>query len=257
MGSHGLALEISLTLAALLAAGVGSPSALACLPGPLDPRWTGHLAQEGKQPSKEEVEALLTSGGIHLPIALWPSRGPAPLRVGVLWTFFGPPGPLQAIEIDADGDGRPEVVDTREENLGYLYARPGEYPATVTVREKSGKSTTYRRPVTVLTPEAFEAEMQGYWRTFRSALKRGDLAGAQECIHSLRRQNMESTLRDLIRSDVERELPPIRLLEFQVIQATYESLQPPPGQQRPLTVRFRLDMDGVWRIADFEPKVNP
>jgi len=205
------------------------------------------LAFQGRL-TPADREAIMKGGVIPgVPVSVWPSRGPAPLRVGVIW-FQRPQDPL-TIELDADGDGVPEVVDTREENFGHTYTRPGNYAATLRVRDRQGRFTTYASPVSVMSPAAFEAELQGRWATFKAALQQGDLDTARECVQSNLRDRLEPDLRALLRQDVERRLPPIRFVEVRVIEALCVGLYPIPGERTPPDVRFVIDHDGVWRLA--------
>ena len=206
------------------------------------------LAQQGRL-TVADREAIMKGGVIPgVPVGVWPPRGPAPLQVGVIWLL--PPEAPQAIEFDADGDGTPEVVDTRIENFGHIYTKPGVYPAILRVRDREGRVTTHASPVTVLSPAAFEAELQGRWATFKAALRRGDLSAALECVHSNLRNGLEPALRDLLRTDVERTLPPIRFVEVRVIDAGFVSVRV-PGESRPADVHFVMDHDGVWRVGSF------
>jgi hypothetical protein len=245
---------------AVLALGVwqaGAGAAVAsCLPGPLDSSWIARFAVEpGARMSPAELQALARSGSfLGYPVTLWPSRGPAPLQVGVLWWGLFRPDDLRAVAIDADGDGTPEVVDDREENLGYTYRQPGHFAATLTVRLGDGTVTTYQRPVTVLSPEAFDAELQARWTELKAALGRRDLEAALECVSHARRNRLRGVVTDLLGADVEQELPPIRFVAFHVTEARYESTRPPSKLTGPPEVRFRIDQDGVWRIAHLGPR---
>jgi hypothetical protein len=204
----------------------------------------------GRRLTPADREAVLGGGVVPgVPVGVWPPQGPAPLRVGVIW-FLRPEDP-QAIELDVEGDGVPEIVDTRDEMFGYTYARPGQYGTVLRVRDRAGVVTTYPSPVTVVTPAAFEAELQGRWDTFRDAVRRGDLARALECVHSLRRDRVKAAVQELLRGDVERTLPPIRFVELRIVDAVFAPVRPPPRDAMPLGVRFRVDADGVWRLAAF------
>src|SRR5205814_9172289 len=67
------------------------------------------------------------------------------------------------------------------------YDRAGRYDFTVWVHERGGGVQRYSSPVEVLSPAAFEAELQSHWDTLKTRLGRGDVAGALDCIHSTRR----------------------------------------------------------------------
>jgi hypothetical protein len=204
-------------------------------------------------------EAILKGGVVPgVPVGVWPPHGPAPLRVGVIW-FLRPEDP-QAIELDVEDDGVPEIVDTRDEMFGYTYARPDQYRTVLRVRDREGRVISYPSPVTVVTPAAFEVELQGRWSTFREAVRRGDLQAALECVHSVRRDRVQVAIRERLRGDVDRTLPPIRFAELHVADAVFVSVKPPPEGAMPLGVRFFMDVDGVWRLgafADHGDRVTP
>ncbi len=204
----------------------------------------------GSRLTAADREAILKGGVVPgVPVGVWPPHGPAPLRVGVIW-FLRPEDP-QAIELDVEDDGVPEIVDTRDEMFGYTFARPGQYRTVLRVRDRGGRVTTYPSPVTVVTPAAFEAELQGRWGTFREAVRRGDLQAALECVHSARRARVEPAVRALLRGDVERALPLLRFVELQVADAVFAPVTPPPKDAMPLGVHFFMDFDGVWRLGVF------
>lgn len=221
-----------------------------CPPFEMENTWLGVINQwRERQVTQERAEAMMRQGAIpRFPVTLWPPSGPAPLNVGLLW-WMRPADPPQAIEIDADGDGVPEVSDTREENLGHVYQKAGQFAATIRVRGHEGRVTTYAAPVTVLSPEAFDAELQGRWTALKTALQQGDLSGAIECVHSEFRRRIYNGLAGLVRGPVENELPPIRFVELRVPEAIYRSVRPVPRQTRLQDVRFQPDMDGVWRLT--------
>lgn len=245
----GLVLAIGLWLGAPVLAGASCPL--------FHPEQTfmALFAIEGNAPalSPAQTRALVNSGVIKgFPVSVAPPSGPAPLRVGVLW--IARPEHLQMIELDADGDGVPEVADTRDENLGHVYQTPGQYPATVRVRDQTGQWTTYKSPVTVLTPAAFDAELQARWATFKAAVGRKDVEGALECMISLLRDKRESAVRALLGKDLEQELPPIRFTEFRTVETLYVAVRPAPGSAKPRHISFQVDLDGVWRLADFRER---
>src|SRR5262245_2586641 len=215
-GSRGRTLASGLALTATvlgLAAGAGAT----CPPFDVFRTHLGILGLHNRQYTDAEREAILKAGVI---VGIWPPSGPAPLRVGVIWVV--PPQDPQAIELDADGDGKPEVVDTAVENLGHEYAQPGRYAATVRVRSRDGKVATHKSPVTVLTPAAFEQELQARWATFREALERGQLDAALECVQYDRRREIERTLEDFLKTPVARTWPPIQFVKTEdVVDAVF------------------------------------
>jgi hypothetical protein len=243
-----LAVALGLLLLARPDAPAAAPS---CPPFALEKSWL--VLFDGGKPSPAQRRALEDSGVVRgLPVGLWPPSGPAPLTVGLVWIAREDPTP-RTVEMDADGDGVPEVVDTRDEAFGHTYQKPGNYPATIRVHEAQGEVRTFKSPVTVLTPAAFDAQLQGLWTALKDAVQRGDLAAALECVASQDRPRAEGVLRSLPRAALDKALPPIRFVEFRVVQAIYTSVRPPDWGKGPLPVplevRFAPDMDSVWRIT--------
>jgi hypothetical protein len=247
-GSTGYA---ALVLALALPISPAAP-APACPALAIEQTWIALLAQEKTPLSPAQRQALERSGAIRgFPVGLWPPSGPAPLTVGLVW-MVRPDAP-QRIELDADGDGVPEVSDTRDEAFGHTYRTPGQYPATIRVRDRDGQVRTYRSPVTVLAPDAFDAELQGRWAALKEAVRRGDFKAALDCAAATGRRRLEALLRAVPSGGVDRALPAIRSVEVGLGQAVYESVRPPDwgtgALPAPLVVRFRVDLDGTWRVS--------
>ena len=246
-----------LVLASLVV--VPASSYAACPPLEAENTWMGVLARwrlSGVSPA--QVQAFIRQGVVpRYPVTLFPPSGPAPLAVGVTW----PGGRLQGVgqvEVDFDGDGVIDLADARDEALGHVYQAARTYAATIRLNESDGQVVTYAAPVAVLTPAAFDAELQDRWASLKTALRQGDPLGALECVHSGFRQRNQGHFRDLPRDAVEAQLPPIRFVEFFVAEARYRSLQPAPGQSRPRDVRFQPDLlDGVWRLTSIFTEVQP
>lgn len=252
-GSIPVAWAVGSALRLTLVAAIGLPS-LAwgnCPAFDLERSVIGFLGLDTqKRLTQADREAILKGGVIlGVPVGVWPPKGPAPLRVGVIW--LEQPRDPQSVEFDADGDGTPEIVDTRIENFGYTYVRPGNYAAVLRVRERDGRVVTYQSPVTVLSAPVFEAELQQRWNTFKAAVQRRDVTAALQCIHSNSQNRLEPEIRALFGSARVGELPAIRFTEIRVIEAICVGLDAPSSGLAPLEVRFLVDHDGVWRLAAF------
>jgi hypothetical protein len=67
------------------------------------------------------------------------------------------------------------------------------------------------------------------------------------------RRRADGVLRTLPRADLEKALPPIRYVDFRVIEAVYATVRPAEralgGPPALLEVRFSPDLDAVWRIT--------
>lgn len=253
-------LQIPRVLLLLLASLAVAPAGhAACPPVEMENTWMGVLArwqQQGVPPA--QVQAFVRQGVVpRYPVTLFPPSGPAPLAVGLIWPGGRDPG-VRQVEVDFDGDGTIDVADARDEALGHVYQTARTYAATIRIHESDNRAVTYAAPVAVLTPAAFETELQGRWAALRTALQRGDLPEALECVHSGFRRRNEHRFRDLLRGPVEAQLPPIRFVEFFVAEARYRSPHPAPGQTRPRDVRFQPDfLDGVWRLTSIFTEVEP
>ena len=240
---------VGLALTTLALAG---PAAASCPPFDVERTGLGYLGlEQQRRLTPADREAILKGGVIPgVPVGLWPFSGPAPLRVGLVW-LIAPEGGA-TIELDVDGDGTPEIVDTRIGEFGHVYATPGRYAATVTVRRPGAAAVTYATPVVVLSTQDFERELQARWATFTSGLARRDLEGVLDCLHSARRQELEHQVRALMGPDTAGKLPGIRFIELRVMEAVCRATVPVPGMAGPLEVRFGMDFDGVWRIASLD-----
>jgi hypothetical protein len=165
---------------------------------------------------------------------------------------------VEALDVDFDGDGTFEVADAREEDLGHAYDTPGTYPAKIRVRLAGGETSTVDAPVSVLTPAAFESELQGRWSAMKEAVRAGQPREALECVFSMTRSSrIQQLLAGIPRDRVEEYLPPIRFARLTVMEAHYESVRPIPGATRPMEVRFQPDLDGEWRVLSILLEAEP
>jgi hypothetical protein len=248
-----LAGSLVVAVVLVLCSGGLALSAAACPPLKVEETWLALFAKEGREPSPAQLRVLESSGVIRgYPGALWPPSGPAPLTVGLVWVVR--PESPHAIEVDVDGDGTPDITDTRDEAFGYTYREPGHYAATIRVKDRHGEVRIHKSPVTVLTPAEFDAAIQERWKSLKTALQQRDVEGALACVTLAAWQRTERLLRQAMRSNIEDVLPPIRFMKFLTAAAVYESVRPPLGDARNLEVRFQVDVDGVWRLFDFRPK---
>jgi hypothetical protein len=192
------------------------------------------------------------------PIQAGPPSGPAPLTVNLAIMFFPVDTPAK-IEIDVNGDGKPEWVGSSWYELlrGYTYTKPGQYQVALIVHETTGKVTRYQsNPVKVLDPKLFDKELRGYWESFRTALQRKDLQAAFRCIHSKYHQpqfrtEWEDRIKEIIRGGANLLAREYTQLDFDKFQHNYEAHYLRTVPQGWMPVHFAPDADGIWRITQF------
>ncbi|MCI0372143.1 MAG: PKD domain-containing protein [candidate division NC10 bacterium] len=192
-----------------------------------------------------------------MPLQVFPSSGPVPLTVEIRWWVYPIENPVR-VEFDADGNGVPEWSQPGFESgpgqRGYTYRQEGQYQLTVRVHDRGGRVTVYTAPVTVSAPAAFEAELQGRWTSMKTALRRGDIPVALECIHSESRpryRDVFMALANRLAQDVDQIFTNIQLAKQGPGGATYEMLRTEAGITKSFEVRFQVDADGVWRLRSF------
>ena len=201
-------------------------------------------------PGGSELELSAGRG----PLLIYPSTGPAPLTVEIRWWSYPIPNPA-LVEFDAKGDGTPEWSQRQFQSSerNYTYQREGDYRFTVRVHDSSGQVTAYSVPVKVLSPSAFDADLQSRWATLKANLRGGDIKAALECVHSRSRSRYQQLFKALSGDlpDVDRILTGIRLVEVRRGEAIYEMIRMETGVARSFEVRFVIDGDGVWRVRSF------
>ncbi len=222
-----------------------------------------YLPKPGSPVSEEQLIKMvveLVNKGVISPVDVRPSVGPAPLTVR--FGFVTNPlmqNPVE-IEVDIDGDGKPEGVETKIEALlgrEYTYQKEGEYQFTVRTYDNSGRATTYRTPVKVLSSKAFDAELQARWNQLKEALGHGDASEALECIHTHSRDKYKETF-DAFGSRLSllgADMPAIEPVDFANEYAKYRLRRQQQVGDQVMTIThyvyFSVDTDGIWRIESF------
>jgi len=215
-------------------------------------RFAASRGGRAAPPSDAELHDWLRRENIP-PIGVVPPSGPAPLSVRARW-LYDPVADPAKIERDA-GDGRQQMLGPGYGHIDHTYDRAGRYDFTVWVHERGGGVQRYSSPVEVLSPAAFEAELQSRWDTLKTRLGRGDVAGALDCIHSTRRAEYARLFDEVFvknRTRVDDELTSITPLHVHSGIAVYHMLRTdPPHGRLSYDVRFVIDGDGVWRLRSF------
>jgi hypothetical protein len=214
------------------------------------------LAQQ-RSPNQIGELALLEglwrqSLGAPLPFAI---TVPSPFTVPIDASSYPVTDPVK-IEFDAEGDGKVEWV--QEENVktarySYTYPQAGEYASAVRIYDRSGTIHIYITHLRILSQTAYEAEFQAVWNDLKESLRRNDISGALECIHTQSRARyMEAFegIPDLPRK-VEEIFSPIQLFEHRPGETLYRMVYTKDGKRWSNEVRFIRDFDGVWRVRAF------
>jgi hypothetical protein len=206
---------------------------------------------------KKFFDDAIQSGEIS-PIQVGPPSGPAPLTVDLAMIVFPVDAPAK-IEIDVNGDGKPEWVGSSWYGMlrSYTYTKPGQYQVTLTVHDIAGKVSRYQaKPVRVLDPKLFDKEIRSYWESFSAALERKDLQGAFRCVHSKYHQpqfrsEWEDRLKEIMRGGAKLLASEYTKLEFDKFESNYEAHYLRTVPQGWMPVYFAPDTDGVWRLTRF------
>jgi hypothetical protein len=180
-----------------------------------------------------------------------PPGGLAPLTVRFrLNSLVG----IGQVSFDADGDGRPDSQEREVTGVTFRYSRPGIYAARLEVKDTDGKSHSAATIVQVSDRTALDARLQFVWRSFKAALKSGDVARAVEFLHSGTRDAYRvqlSRMSPSMRTDIDQFVTSIRLVEVGFGGAQYEMLRQQDGRPHSFAVWFQMDRDGLWRLRRF------
>jgi hypothetical protein len=184
------------------------------------------------------------------------SSGPAPLTVAIVWPSYPVASPVK-IEFDANGDGEPEWVEETYQVSAprqYVYQRQGQYEFTVRIYDRAGQVLVYKSSVSVFTPADFDAELKARWRGLKEALRRGDISGALECMHTHSRDRYNEAFRAAVGTlsqKVDEILTDITAVRQIGGAAYYEAVRREGTLAKSFEVRFGIDVDGVWRVSGF------
>lgn len=224
-----------------------------------------YLAGSTKPKSPAEFQRAMTMAGIE-PLIVGPPAGAAPLEVTVRWWWY-PVENVLRVDFDVDGDGQaewsqPDFDSARDPLIKgtfqdrYTYKEPGHYEFTVHIEGSDGQDVTYSAPIKVISLKDLDLELQSRWTAMKSALRRGNVEEALECILSEKRDGYRRTFNDLIDKvdlkNIDSILTDITFVETIGASAEYQMLRKDKeGLELSYLVQFNLDLDGIWRITFF------
>jgi hypothetical protein len=171
----------------------------------------------------------------------------APLAVS--FTLRG--GDTAQVELDADGDGTPDVVTPSLQGWTFTYSRPGIYLARATVADAAGARTAVATVVEVLDPAAVDALLLARWAGLRAALARGDVEGAVGLVADGAKAKYRRAFHDL-GPDLPAVAAALRDLVFVSNDGTlaeYATTLDRDGGTFVHFVYFMRDHDGLWKIV--------
>ncbi|OGL00447.1 MAG: hypothetical protein A3E31_02430 [Candidatus Rokubacteria bacterium RIFCSPHIGHO2_12_FULL_73_22] len=247
---HGRVCRWPIVLAALVLSPAASHADCPALRGGAP--WYERLDRAAKQPgAPSDLRSLLQRDGFP-PFGVRPAMGPAPLTVEVGWAYQPVENPLR-IEIDADGDGTPEWVQAAYDAVPrtYTYAREGRYQLTALVYERGGGIARFSAAARVMSPAAFDLELEGRWADMHTALRRGDSAAALECVHGASRGQYRQIFESLVRRGYHHGPSRPTLVERRPDEMIYTVPRAVGGRVHAYEIRFLIDEDGEWRISSF------
>lgn len=98
-----------------------------------------------------------------------------------------------------------------------------------------------------------DALLQAKWTALKDDLRRGEITQALTQIHSQARARYAAIFQALTADlpDVDAILTPITLLEVRGGEAIYEMVRTGDTLVKSFELRFRIDDDGIWRLAMF------
>jgi sugar lactone lactonase YvrE len=201
-------------------------------------------------------------GQATIPVVVSVGAGPAPLLLASPASGLAPltvrlsvPTDIGTVrvELDADGDGHPELDQGQVEDHPVTYGRPGVYVARARVTDGAGQVATVSAVVQVFDPGGLDTLLRARWDAMRDALRRGDVAAGVGHIVVRRRADYETAFRVLAASlpAIDTILTDLRPVSVRNASALYEMRRTDDGVLRSFEVRFAVDGDGVWRVEAF------
>jgi hypothetical protein len=216
---------------------------------PVDTSTTAITATATAETAATHTIAVRVSEAPLALLRVTPGTGPAPLRAG--FTVLGAPSGAR-VDLDGDGDG---VIDTSSASdaFSFVYGQPGLYFPTASFIDDRGVRRTVKAVVQVHDLVTLDSTLQARWAGLKDALRQGDIAQALTNITERMRAHYEGMFIDLRGdlSDVDTILTSFRLLEVRRSEAIGEMVRPNGALMESFEIRFRIDDDGMWRLAAF------
>jgi hypothetical protein len=190
------------------------------------------------QPAEPAVQVLAS-----------PAAGLAPLRV----TFSLAGRAVTHVTVDLQGTGATDFQGPNLDGQVFTYAQPGLHVPRITVVDTTGASHTVSTIVQAFDQAGLDGLLQAKWQAFRDALRQGDVAGAVQHITLRARPRYQADFTTLA-SDlpaIDTILTPITFVRLRNREAIYTMRRIDDGVAKGFEVRFRVDADGIWRLAAF------
>ncbi len=178
-----------------------------------------------------------------------PAAGIAPLAV----TFSLAGRAATQVTVDLQGTGASDFQGPSLDGQVFTYAQPGLYVPRITVTDATGGSHTVSTIVQAFDQAGLDGLLQARWQAFRDALRQGDIAGAVQHITLRARPRYQADFTTLA-SDlpaIDTILTPITFVRLRGREAIYTMRRTDGGVAKAFEVRFRVDTDGIWRLAAF------
>ena len=193
------------------------------------------------------VEITVTPGTGAPGVVATPASGLAPLSV--TFAVSGGVG-VSRLELDADGDGRPDVTVDGGESASFTYTVPGVYFPAVRITGTAGAVASATTLVQVADAATFEDGRRLTWAILHDALARGDVAAAASAFAATSRGRYEAALTALAPElpRIAREMEDLALVTADEGLAELATTRVQDGRTRLYLVYFVLDDDGRWRI---------
>jgi hypothetical protein len=194
------------------------------------------------------VPAVMPDAAVR--VRALPALGGVPLTVQF---FVASRVPYSEVAVDLRGTGAIDFRAPRLDDQTFTYQQPGLYLPRLTITEPNGTTHAADAVVQVYDSPVLDALLQAKWLTFKDALRRGDIAEAVHHITTRARARYEADLSTLAQdlAAIDTILGAIRLVKFRGAEAVYEMRRVDEGVTKSFEVRFRLDVDGVWRLHAF------